>query len=68
MQMIEEFDRVVEQQKKTFLKCKLRWLECVPKILEAARKEKNVHMDCWIQQYNDSNDEGTNNYVCLILL
>ena len=59
MQMMEEFDRVVEPQKKTFLACKLRWLECVPNILVAARKEKNVHVDYWIQLYNDSNDEGT---------
>lgn len=58
MQLIAEFDRVVEQQNASFLAVKLRWLELVPRILEAGRSEGNESIAHWLHQRSESSDEG----------
>lgn len=58
MQLIAEFDRVVEQQNTSFLAVKLRWLELVPRILEAARSEGNESIANWLRQRSEASDEG----------
>lgn len=58
VQMIAEFDRVVQQQNASFLAMKLRWLELVPKILKAERCEGNGSIAHWLEQRSDSSDEG----------
>ena len=58
MQLIAEFDRVVEQQNASFLAANLRWLELVPRILEAAKSEGNESIAHWLHQRSEASDEG----------
>ena len=58
MQLIAEFDRVVEQQNASFLAAKLRWLELVPRILEIARSEGNECIAHWLHPRSEASDEG----------
>ena len=57
-QIVEEFDRVVQVQSKSFRMCKLAWLELVPKVLELAKGEGTGLIKFWLQQLNESTDEG----------
>ena len=64
MQLIAEFDRVVEQQNASFLAAKLHWLELVPRILEAAKSEGNESIAHWLHQRSEASDEGLFKRLC----
>lgn len=57
-QIIKDFDRVVEAQQKSFLSCKLAWLECAPKILHVSKSEGGANVQYWLQQLDEGTDEG----------
>ena len=48
----------MEHQDSSFLNSKLRWLDCVPKILKAAERESNPNTVHWLQQRSNTSDEG----------
>lgn len=67
-QLIAEFDRVVQQQNASFLSVKLRWLEVVPRILEAAKSDGNASIAHWLHQRSETSDEGADSLLAAIIL